>query len=155
MSLRFVLDENVLEFALSAAESDAIGAESARLLQVLWQRCEHQLVRTPLLFASYSRKAQSVIPTTLGMTARRRFFSLVNDGSKLVMVDDLDLPPAECDLSGVKDDDLPFASAALAAEAILVTEDKPLREALGKSSCGVETADTAGAVRAILGTGSA
>lgn len=150
MSLRFVLDENVLRFALVADHPGHIGLRCAKLLRLLREHCQHKLVWSPEILPKYYAQIKEVPrPTAIGTAARRELMGLIFGLEKFLQLevarhstandDELLLSPGTWPPS-VKPDDIPFAAAALSGDAVLVTEDAPLRTALAGHTSPVRVA---------------
>lgn len=133
MKYRFLLDENILHFAIKGVnERDEPAQESAELLSLIFRHC-HRIVINPFLAGRYWVHVNQIIGARSGVWATEAV-KFINDFLKKAEkrsyeLDDCPELPAGV---AVPAEDVEIVRFALLTKASVITGDTELREAINQ-----------------------
>lgn len=128
MKHKFLLDENILHFAIKGVNDQGQDDPAASdLIRLIGENC-HSIVTNAELWDLYWQHLPGLLKMGASGPAPLQFINLVKNSHKLFW--ESNDPPAIPSEARIPRKDVPIVSLALLSNALLVTTDGPLRSAI-------------------------
>ena len=128
MKHKFLLDENILHFAIKGVNDQGRDDPAASdLIRLIGGNC-HSIATNAELWSRYWQHLPNLLRTGSSGPAPLQFINLLKNSQKLFWEpDDPPIIPSE---ASIPRKDIPIVSLAILSNALLVTTDGPLRDAI-------------------------